>query len=242
MCGGTKVKRKSIIFNTFWDNKFLFALIILVYIILITIASSLKSEKPKTPPVDIVIIFDSSSSMLDEIKGMIKISKDFVSLLKVAVTDFRIGIVVFGAYDEDKVIRGTLNFTNDISEVNKFLSNIDAHGGGYEDQIYALNYALSYPMQNKAKKIFILITDENIGGDEGPGENGKITSSGLTLEDIIRKLNASDITVYTVANDDESYKRIASQTNGSFYHIHGRKKFTDIILDIGEKIVGSITR
>lgn len=236
------MKKKNVIFNALWDNKFLFALIISIYVILIVIASIFKSERPKVPPVDIIIIFDSSSSMIDEIKGMIKISKEFASLLKVNADDFRIGVIVFGCFDEDKIIREKLDFTTNISDVKKFLSMVSAHGGGREDQIYALSYALNFPLREKSKKIFILITDENIGGDEGPTDDGKITSSNYTVDGLINELIKNKVIVYVVGNDDEGYKKISSRTGGVFYHIHGGKKFTDIILDIGEKIVGSLTR
>jgi len=234
-------ERKNSFWRALWSNRYLLFGILCLYWVFILISYVFKKEREPVSPVDVIFIFDTTGSMQEEIDKMVSISRNFATQLVLTGSKYRIGVVAFGGYNESSVIRSVCPMIEDVNKVRNFLSKFKAHGGGYEDQIYAMEFALNQIFRPKAKKIFILITDEDIGGSEEKGTR-KITTSRYTLGELISLLKKQQITVYVVAIPAEKYKYLADSTGGKFYNIDGKRDFTDIVMSIGKEISVSLRR
>jgi hypothetical protein len=110
---------------------------------------------------DIVMVFDSTSSMggeVDEVKRQVgSIGNTLMSL----VPKTRIGICTYRDVGDEYVVKG-LPLTSDVQEVQTFLRPIDANGGG--DHPEAVQEGLRWTVDNnsfrpQARKVILLFGD-----------------------------------------------------------------------------------
>jgi len=196
---------------------------------------------------DIIFVFDTTGSMQDKIDGLLAISSRFAGKLAEAGVDCQLSMVSFGGADEPQPIRATFGPSADISAFQGFLGGITADGGGLEDQPRAANTAITkFTYRPNTHKIFILITDERLFGEESYDAQGnpddKAQQAIADWQAITQQLVDEKFTAYAVCIPVEYYQQIATRTGGKFYDIQRGGDFTDIVMDIAEQINASLTR
>lgn len=183
-------------------------------------------------PVDIVFVFDTTSSMGGEIDGAIRSSVAFADQLRAANRDFRLGLVAFG--DEIRTVANSdLSLTADESEFAGWVSQLQAVGGGDDPEasLDALKRATTFHFRPDAQKVLLLITDA------APHEAGDGSgSSRLTAAALAPQLRASGFVVYAVAADDPRFRALAGETGGRFYELTRSTDFSGMINEIGGDI------
>lgn len=183
-------------------------------------------------PVDVVFVFDTTSSMGGEIDGAITSSVLFAEQLRAAGRDFRLGLVAFG--DEIRSIRSTDgSMTADVDEFTGWIRQLRADGGGDDPEIALDGLAQATMMQFRegAQKVLLLITDAP------PHEAGDGTLySNVQAAELAAQLRDGGFVVYGVTIDDPSFRTVVSETGGKFYELTRRTDFTSIIDEIGGDI------
>lgn len=193
------------------------------------------SSGMKGQSVDVVVVFDTTGSMSDSIKGMIKTTESFADILSKHHIDYSLGLVTFG--DE---VRNTFSskkspvptLSKDVKEFKTWLKSLEATGGGDEpENAYdAMMAALSYNFRPHSKKIILLITDAP------PQSNNSFTN--LDEGKIIDHLKSNGATVFVAGPDDGNYTDLSLMTGGKKYSLGGKTDFTGIIKQIGKDITG----
>lgn len=183
-------------------------------------------------PVDVVFVFDTTSSMGEEIDGAIRSSIAFAEQLRANNRDFRLGLVAFG--DEIRSVYNTDGTTTaDAAEFTAWVSELVAFGGDDTPELAldALIQATNLQYREDAQKVLLLITDAppHTAGD-GTGY------SALTTADVTTQLQDAGFVVYTVAVNTPDYRSLATATGGNFYELTERSDFTGIIDQIGGDI------
>ncbi len=230
------------LFQALWANIILILLIALGYVLLITISVKADSEPYITTlthsKIDVVFVFDTTNSMQDKINDLLNISSRFASTLEDYGGDYQLAMVCFGTIEEDGVIRDVFKPSNNLSDFQSFLNRTNAYGGGPEDQLTALLYAINdLKFRSEAHKVLILITDEPLLGIESHGEV-------LPLNDwhrMMAEVEAAGFTAYSICTNEDYYRSLAENTGGKFYDIEWDRDFTGILINIAEEINISLT-
>lgn len=110
---------------------------------------------------DIVIVFDSTGSMGGEIRQVKQQIRSIGGTLLKLVPKARISLCTYRDRGDDFVVRG-LPLTDNISEVERFLADIEADGGGDEPE--AVDEGLRWAITNNqfranARKVILLFGD-----------------------------------------------------------------------------------
>ena len=118
-------------------------------------------QKLRRNGLDIVITFDSTGSMSGEINEVKRQIGRIGETLTKLVPRVRIGICTYRDKDDEYLVKG-LPLTNDILQVQSYLDDIYASGGG--DQPEAVHAGLAWPMENnnfhaRARKVILLFGD-----------------------------------------------------------------------------------
>lgn len=228
-------------FQAMWSNVSLLFGLLVVYVLIVTVTLTFNAGKRQpAPPVDVTFVFDTTGSMQDEINGLLRISSQFAAELAETGSDYRISMVCFGASDEPNVIRDTYVPDKNLPAFQEFLCGLQATGGGHEDQPTALRYAMhNIAYRQQARKVLILITDEQLYGDESKEQDSMVDAEWSAL---IAQLKKEQFTAYAVCIPNEAYQSLASRTGGKFYPISGHANFTSILMDIASAINASLTR
>ncbi|MCL6628606.1 MAG: VWA domain-containing protein, partial [Armatimonadetes bacterium] len=190
---------------------------------------------------DVVFVFDTTGSMADEINGLLRISARFAGILAASGSDYRIGMVTFGAIEDGPVVHKTFALSNNLSAFQSFLRQVDIDSGGTEDQPTAVKHAIhNLTYRPNTRKFIILVTDEPLQGQVSmaPGNAQPINE----WNGILQEMTQRGFTGYAVCNPEEPYLALARRTGGKFYDISQGEDFTDIIVGIAQDINASITR
>jgi VWFA-related protein len=189
--------------------------------------------------VDIVFVFDTTTSMAGEVEGMRQTSIAFATKLEETSRDYRLGLVDFGDVI-NRVLKGDGTLTDNAEEFRNWIASIRLAGGGYdipENSLGALQEATQMSFRDGTQKIFILITDAPPHHYGDPNDaNVSFDDPTLNLEQTLQRLMETNVTVYIVAPQNGDFRRIVQETGGQFYNIHGKSDFTDIIDNIGTLI------
>lgn len=185
---------------------------------------------------DIVFVFDTTTSMAEEVDDMKRISLDFAEQLEQSHIDFRLGLVDFGDII-NRIEPSNGGLTNNAESFKNWIEEVRLEGGGYdipELSLGALQMATEMVFRDDVMKIFILITDAppHHYGDS-PDANVVFNDPDLTLANTIKMLETTNSTVYVVAPPHEDFRSIADTTGGKYFDIHGASDFTAIIEEIG---------
>ena len=185
---------------------------------------------------DIVFVFDTTTSMVEEVDGMKRTSLAFAEKLERSGLDYRLGLVDFGDVI-NRVEKPDGQLTDDAQQFKSWINEIRLAGGGYdipEFSLGALQQATQMSFRDGALKIFILITDAppHHYGD-WPDAGVSFDDPNLTLAYTLQQLSNTNVTTYIVAPKHSDYLRIVEETNGQFFNIHGSSDFTTIIDEIG---------
>jgi hypothetical protein len=187
-------------------------------------------------PVDVVFVFDTTSSMREEIDGTLAASEQFSELLSGQGVDCKFGLVTFG--DEVRMVyREDLSLTPSVGEFKSWLAVQQAVGGDTapENQLEALMTASRMAFRPEAKRVLILITDAEY---HTAGDGTDYTS--LKLEDVVTGLKERGLACYVVAQPLEGYLMLAQKTGGTFTDIGSTKNFKELIVQLGYAIARSV--
>lgn len=193
-----------------------------------------KTGTSASVPVDVMVVFDTTGSMGDEIDGMIQATTMFADILRKNGLDFQLGLVTFGdtvrdAYSPEA--SGKPGLTRNVDLFKGWLKNLTATGGDdvlAENPIEAMKEAARYPFRNDAGKIIILITDA--------AARMKDSYTALDMNDMIRILKEGNITVFAACPVLDEYKALTTETGGRLYGLD--EDFSGIIGQIGHDIEG----
>ena len=185
---------------------------------------------------DIVFVFDTTTSMVEEVDGMKRTSMAFAEKLERSGLDYRLGLVDFGDVI-NRVEKPDGQLTEIAQQFKNWINDIRLVGGGYdipEFSLGALQRATQMSFRDGALKIFVLITDAppHHYGDR-PDAGVSFDDPNLTLAYTLQQLANTNVTTYIVAPKHSDYLRIVGETNGQFFDIHGNSDFTTIIDEIG---------
>lgn len=191
-------------------------------------------------PVDIVFLMDNSGSMGDEQAQVAANVESFVNKLDSLGFDYRLALCRFGqSTNSGKPIfhNNAGWYTNGAAFVDVW-NAVNTVNGAIEPSWDALYYASQqYSFAPAAQKIFILITDESITG------NNIIYSEITDRQLVIDQLQAVGVQTYTLVPNnapfDSDFGVIADATGGQSYNI--LSPFNDILEDIGGQIGNTYT-
>lgn len=186
--------------------------------------------------VDIVFIFDTTTSMVEEVEGMRRTSLSFAEKLERSGLNYRLGLVDFGDVIS-RVEQPDGQLTDDAQQFKAWINDIRLAGGGYdipEFSLGAVQRATQMSFRDVALKIFILITDAppHHYGDP-PDADVSFNDPQLALSHTLQQLADANVTTYVVAPQHPDYLQIVTDTHGQFFDIHGGADFTTIIDQIG---------
>jgi phosphate/phosphite/phosphonate ABC transporter binding protein len=188
-----------------------------------------------TRPVDVVVVFDTTGSMSEEIDGMIRTTGAFADILRKNRIDFRLGLVSYG--DEIRRIFKTsgkpeATLTKDADLFKRWLKSLNALGGDDEPEntYEAVKAALGCGFRKESKKVLIVITDAPPHAYDDYTKLGRQEIGGL--------LEKADAALFMAAPDIEDYRELSETTGGKLYDINGKNDFSGIIRQIGRDIAG----
>ncbi len=172
-------------------------------------------EYAKRNGLDLVIVFDSTGSMSNEIDGVKQQIFGIGSALLRQVPSARIGLVTYrdrGPADQFAVVG--LPLTNDLSKLAKFMQPIVAHGGGDTEEAVELGIKWAITQNKfrpKARKIILIF------GDAPPHSQNMEES--IQLARNFRQKQAGIVTTVTVRALEplDEFYLIAKAGNGEAY-------------------------
>lgn len=181
-------------------------------------------------PVDVVFLFDTSGTMSGPISNVVQNASTFVDSIAASQLDVQLGILdyVSGPTMEEFTPYG---LTSDVTAFKAWLAALDTDGGterGTAAAIYALqpNTFTNTPYRAGAKKVFILITDEEV--DQGWPT---FMSNPQTVDQVVAQLVASNVTLYAIGSPQwdmdgdgdgtPDLQEMAAGTGGQFFDIYG---------------------
>ncbi len=190
----------------------------------------------KRRTVDIVFVFDTTTSMGEEVNGMKRTSLTFADKLGKNKVDYRLGLVDFGDVI-NRIEQPDGQLTADAQQFKRWINEIHLVGGGVnipELTLGGLQQATMMSFREGTLKIFILITDAPPHHYGDPADaDVYFNDPSLTLDYTLQRLLETNVTTYIVAPEHSDYSEIVDETNGEFFDIHGRSDFTTIIDEIG---------
>lgn len=134
--------------------------------------TKVEAAKAVSDKMDVVISFDTTGSMYSVLADVRRDIKNTVSELFTTFgkDNLRIAIIAHGDYCDahDKYVLQQTEFSNDVDDLCKFVTNVDRTYGGDSDECYELviKTVTELKWREDAKKIFIMI------GDADPHEVG----------------------------------------------------------------------
>lgn len=188
--------------------------------------------------VDIVYVFDTTGSMSEEIKGVIRTSLAFADQLVSKGRDYRLGLVTFSdqvlqVYRQDDAL------SDQAEEFKGWVSGLKAEGGdGDPENAYgAIKRAAQMKYRDGAQKIIILITDAppHKYGDADDGGQ-RFDDPDLSSTRILDLLKGKGISVYAVTPAYTEFTTLAADSGGQFYDLKVNPDFTSMIEEIGETL------
>ncbi len=177
---------------------------------------------------DIVFVFDTTGSMEGEITEMQSAVIEFSETISTAGIDYRLGLTEYQTCNDNPYnVYNSGILTQDETIMRDWIQSLKATGGGSESVIDALAHAANdHQWRPNSNRIIVLI------GDEPP----QCSEEGNTLDSVISLLRSEGIVTHVVGSNEDSMRRIASETGGSFFEIRATDNFSSIINSIADLI------
>lgn len=182
---------------------------------------------------DVVFVFDTTGSMTDEIAEMQTAVIEFSDAIATAGIDYNLGLTEYKSFpppcgvsgDEPYNIYNDGILTDDVNVMRGWIESLKAGGGKKESVLAALAHSVSdQHWRSDASRIAVLI------GDEVPIPDGDpCNKEGNTVDGVISILRNQGVVTHVIGPDDESMRRIAEETGGSFFEIRTTDNITDIL-------------
>jgi outer membrane protein OmpA-like peptidoglycan-associated protein len=180
-------------------------------------------------PVDIIFVIDQTASMRDLIATVKDNVRRFSEQLRTHGFDFRLGMVRFS----DSIEWVSPRMTEDVAEFEKWVSDIEAMGGGdiKENALEGLHSAVMMPMRKIALKLAILITDAQYHQRGEPGDG----TTDFTTASMGEYLYDREVKLITITPPDYTeYQQMSTATEGASFDIH--KQFDTVITQVASNI------
>ena len=180
-------------------------------------------------PVDIVFVIDQTASMRDLIATVKDNVRHFVESLRGHGFDFRLGMTRFS--DIVEWISPTL--TDDVSEFEKWVSDIETVGGGdiKENALEGLKAATQLPMRPTALHLAIIITDAQFHQQGEPGDG----TTDFTAKSMADYLYEREVRLITITPPEfPEFMQMAAVSEGTSFDIH--KPFDSVISLVAQDI------
>ncbi len=155
------------------------------------VEQQIKIFKREDVPVSMGIIIDNSGSMRDKRS---KVAAAALALVKASNPQDEVFIVNF---NDDAYL--DCPFTNDIKKLEEALDKIDSKGGTAMRDAISMSIDYLKDKGKKDKKVLLVVTD------------GNDNTSNMSLEQLVRKSQQSEVLVYSIGLLSEEEKREASK-------------------------------
>ncbi|NHJ49802.1 MAG: VWA domain-containing protein [Asgard group archaeon] len=194
---------------------------------------------------DVLLIFDASGSMGDEIDDVKSEFLAITSRLAEKIPLLRMGVMIYGCdiysvYPQEHP-SNYIEFTSDFNAINTFISNIVVTGG-YEPWGDALAFANTWGWRENTPKLIIMVGDEDCdpGHLVGVGHEGEDYYNGTQLVNAVTNLKEKEIEINTVITGISGivvnqFNWIANYTNGECVDLEEMQSLPDPI-DLPELI------
>ena len=188
---------------------------------------------------DVVFVFDTTGSMGEEIAEMQTAVIEFSDAIATAGIDYNFGLTEYRSFptcgvpgDEPYNIYNNGVLTDNANDMRGWIESLSAGGGGAESVLAALAHSVSdQHWRSDASRIAVLI------GDEAPNPDGdSCNEEGNTVDGVISILRSHGVVTHVIGPDDNSMRRIADETGGSFFEIRTTDNITDILGKIADLI------
>lgn len=183
---------------------------------------------------DIVITFDSTGSMGGEIREVSSQIRRIGGTLLKLVPKARIGLVTYRDEGDDYVTKG-LPLTSDLSYIDRFLTDVDADGGG--DQPEAVHEGMKWAVRNNtfrpaARKIMLIFGDApphatylsdclNVASDFRGQQKGIVSTvtcrSGVRLPEFVRIAEVGGGEAFLTSDERQIMTQLLVLVFGSSY-------------------------
>ena len=155
----------------------------------------IRSFKHEDVPVSMGLVIDNSGSMRDK---RAKVAAASLALVKDSNKDDEVFVVNFN--DEAFLdLPHQKDFTNDISELEEALTRIDSRGGTAMRDAIRMSIDHLKEKAHRSKKVLVIVTD----GDDN--------SSVISLENLVKASQQSEVLIYAVGLLSEEEKRAAQR-------------------------------
>ena len=187
-------------------------------------------SKKITRMADIVVVFDDTGSMSNEIGYLKNNIQNFVEKLENRGVDSRYHLITYKDRPND-----SWSWVEDADKFQRQIGSLSAYGGGdwTEEGFATLDIASNYSYRNGAQKIFLFFTDAR----SWDGNNPHYGKSTPTQDEIVNTLRNKGITTYAIAYNNNQYRgegSITTETGGKWYPIS--TDFTDVVSEIGSEV------
>jgi hypothetical protein len=190
---------------------------------------------------DVVFVFDTTSSMNDEISQMQSAVIEFAETIATAGVDYNLGLTEYKDFPTepcgkpDDIPYRVFNegeLTSDKLVMREWIESLSAKGGADIPESILAALAHTVEDQNwrsKSERIVIVITD----APDHSVQDG-CNQEGNTLDSVISLLRREGIVTHVIGPNDTSMNRIARETGGSFFEIRSTENINSIIGEIAE--------
>ena len=180
-------------------------------------------------PIDIIFVIDQTASMTDMIGTVKQNVNQFAEELSQHGFDYRLGLVRFSDIVEWK----SPKLTDDISEFEKWVADIQTVGGGdpKENALEGLHAIEDMPFRPIAIRLAVLITDAQC---HQQGEQGDGTTD-FTMKSMGDWLYERDVRLLTVTPPEyPEYHGMADATDGASFDLG--KSFANSVEDLAKNV------
>lgn len=159
------------------------------------VSQPIKSFKREDVPVSMGLIIDNSGSMRDK---RAKVEAAALTLVKDSNKDDEVFVVNFNDEAFLDNPHGK-DFTSDIKEMEEALTRIDSRGGTAMRDAIRMSIDHLKEKAHKDKKVLVVVTD------------GNDNSSGITLENLVKASQQSEVLIYGIGLLSEEERREAKR-------------------------------
>lgn len=190
-----------------------------------------------TRRVDVVFLMDNSGSMDDEQNAVRNNMIAFVDSLSASGVDFALGLCRFGSADDDgtPILEDNGSLTTDPLYFKNDVWSRNTVDGTFEPGWDALHEsATGFSFRPGAQRVFILITDESVTGNNNEGTYTKSETEQTLLDQSVTNYALIDSTDQSSRQD---YGNLAETTGGAYFDI--TSPFQSILDEIGTTVANS---
>jgi Ca-activated chloride channel homolog len=193
------------------------------------VTQPIKSFKREDVPVSMGLVIDNSGSMRDK---RARVEAAALTLARESNKDDEVFVVNFNDEAFLDNPHGK-DFTNDIKEIEEALTRIDSRGGTAMRDAIRMSIDWLKDKAHKDKKVLVVVTD------------GNDNSSGISLENLVKASQQSEVMIYAVGLLSEEERREAKRAERALIDLStatgGESFFPKDVSDV-ERIAHQVAR